>query len=81
VALAPEGTLSFGRFILDSLGVDAAKAEETISALKADDYAVLRGLGAGAPDAAANNPGTETRTAGTAELNAISPNPAHSEKI
>jgi voltage-gated potassium channel Kch len=46
MALASEGTLSFGRSILKSLGVPDGQAHAIISSLKADDYAVLRGVGA-----------------------------------
>jgi len=64
MALAPEGTLSFGRSILDSLGVPDGQATAIINALKADDYAVLRGAGAVEPDRAGDKPGVAPRTAG-----------------
>jgi glutathione-regulated potassium-efflux system ancillary protein KefC len=51
VALAPEGILSFGRRILDRLGVVAGKAESIVDALKADDYRVLRTDTSNEPDA------------------------------
>jgi voltage-gated potassium channel Kch len=41
-ALAPEGVLSFGRQVLDRLGVGAVQAEAIVRSLNADDYAVLR---------------------------------------
>jgi glutathione-regulated potassium-efflux system protein KefB len=52
VALAPEGILSFGRSILDRLGVVADKAESIICSLKADDYKVLRTVAAGESNSA-----------------------------
>ena len=45
VALAPEGTLSFGRSILDRLGIADRQGEAIIGSLKSDDYADLRGVG------------------------------------
>jgi glutathione-regulated potassium-efflux system protein KefB len=45
VALAPEGMLSFGRSVLDRLGIAGNETEAIISALKSKDYAVLRGIG------------------------------------
>lgn len=45
VALAPEGTLSFGHSVLDRLGVARAATETIIGALKAKDYAALRVAG------------------------------------
>jgi glutathione-regulated potassium-efflux system ancillary protein KefC len=41
-ALAPEGTVSFGRVVLDFIAVDADRVDAIIAAAKADDYAVLR---------------------------------------
>src|SRR5262249_44959282 len=41
-ALAPEGVVSFGRQVLDRLGVGAAQAEAIARTLNADDYAILR---------------------------------------
>ena len=49
VALAPEGTLSFGRSILDRLGIAHRQGEAIIDSLKSDDYADLRGVGEGEP--------------------------------
>jgi len=49
VALAPEGTLSFGRSILDRLGVAHRRGEAIIGSLKSDDYADLRGVGEAEP--------------------------------
>ena len=49
VALAPEGALSFGRSILDRLGIAARQGEAIIGSLKSDDYADLRGVGEGEP--------------------------------
>ena len=63
-ALAPEGTLSFGRSILDSLSVSEGQAAAIISALKADDYAVLRGARAVEADTAGDRPGVGHGTAG-----------------
>ena len=44
VALTPEGALSFGRSVLDHLGVAAAQRDAIVDALTSDDYAVLRGV-------------------------------------
>jgi glutathione-regulated potassium-efflux system ancillary protein KefC len=44
-ALAPEGTMSFGRSVLDSLGVGATEADAIIASLKSNDYALLRAVG------------------------------------
>jgi voltage-gated potassium channel Kch len=63
MALAPEGTLSFGRSILDSLGVSEGQAVAIISSLEANDYAVLRGVGAVEPDAGADGPRADARPA------------------
>jgi len=52
VALAPEGILSFGRRILDRLGVVTSKAESIVGSLQADDYKVLRTVAASESDAA-----------------------------
>jgi len=64
MALSPEGTLSFGRSILDSLGVSEGQAAAIISALKADDYAVLRGARAVEANTVGDRPGVERGTAG-----------------
>jgi glutathione-regulated potassium-efflux system protein KefB len=45
VALAPEGTLSFGHSVLERLGVASAETEAIIGSLKAKDYAALRAAG------------------------------------
>jgi len=45
VALAPEGTLSFGHSVLERLGVASADTEAIIGSLKAKDYAALRVAG------------------------------------
>jgi len=45
VALAPEGTLSFGHSILDRLGIPARQTEAIIGSLKSSDYLVLRDVG------------------------------------
>jgi hypothetical protein len=45
MALVPEGTLSFGRSVLDSLGIPSGEASAIIGSLHANDYAVLRGIG------------------------------------
>jgi len=44
VALAPEGTLSFGHSVLERLGIAVDQAEAIISKLKSRDYAALRGV-------------------------------------
>jgi len=46
MALMPEGTLKFGRSILDRLGMAIERADSIIRALKANDYAALRTAGA-----------------------------------
>ena len=53
VALSPEGALSFGRSVLDRLGIAANETEAIISALRSKDYAVLRGIGNAEPQAVA----------------------------
>jgi voltage-gated potassium channel Kch len=45
VALAPEGTLSFGRSILGELGTKPDDIEIIIGSLRADDYAAIRDVG------------------------------------
>jgi voltage-gated potassium channel Kch len=45
MALLPEGTLSFGRVVLDSLGIGPAQADGIVHSLQANDYAVLRNIG------------------------------------
>jgi len=45
VALAPEGTLSFGRSILGELGTKPDDIETIIGSLRADDYAAIRDVG------------------------------------
>jgi voltage-gated potassium channel Kch len=47
VALAPEGTLSFGHSVLQRLGVASAETEAIVGSLKAKDYAALRVAGDG----------------------------------
>jgi len=42
VALAPEGTLSFGRSLLARLGIGPEQRETIVDALESNDYAVLR---------------------------------------
>jgi CPA2 family monovalent cation:H+ antiporter-2 len=42
MALLPEGTLSFGRLVLASLGCSAEQAGSIISSLQTNDYAALR---------------------------------------
>src|SRR4051812_24540342 len=44
MALLPEGTLSFGRAVLDSLGIAPAQADAIVHSLQANDYAVLRDI-------------------------------------
>jgi len=51
-ALAPEGALSFGRRILDRLGVRPSQTEHIVDLLKVDDYAALRTAKGEGPDAA-----------------------------
>jgi voltage-gated potassium channel Kch len=46
IALTPEGTLSFGKLVLGELGITADGTDTIINALRADDYAFLRGIGA-----------------------------------
>ena len=57
VALAPEGVLSFGRRILDRLGVKASQSDAIAHALVADDYAALRSVRGTEPDAGEAAPG------------------------
>jgi glutathione-regulated potassium-efflux system protein KefB len=45
VALAPEGTMSFGHSVLQRLGIKAAETDAIVSSMKAKDYAVLRATG------------------------------------
>ena len=52
-ALAPEGTLRFGRSILDRLGIPTKRAEMIVGALESNDYAVLRVVGGAEPAPAA----------------------------
>ena len=52
VALSPEGMLSFGRSVLERLGIAGGQAESIARSLKSDDYAVLRGVGGIEPKAA-----------------------------
>jgi Kef-type K+ transport system membrane component KefB len=44
VALAPEGTLSFGHSVLDRLRIPVNQTEAIIGSLKSKDYAALRGI-------------------------------------
>lgn len=46
VALLPEGALSFGGSVLGELGVPVDDVELIVGSLRADDYAILRGIGA-----------------------------------
>jgi glutathione-regulated potassium-efflux system protein KefB len=57
VALAPEGVLSFGRRILDRLGIAATKSDAIVHALEANDYLALRVL-AGSEDERTDAPAT-----------------------
>jgi len=50
MALMPEGTLKFGRSVLDRLGMAIERADAIIDALKANDYAALRAAGAAERD-------------------------------
>jgi glutathione-regulated potassium-efflux system protein KefB len=51
VALAPEGVVSFGRRVLDRLGVKTSQREAIVHELVADDYAALRNVRGSEPDA------------------------------
>jgi len=51
VALAPEGTLSFGRSVLDRLGITGTRSETIIDWARSSDYAAIRAVGDRAPDA------------------------------
>jgi voltage-gated potassium channel Kch len=53
VALAPEGTLSFGHSVLDRLGLAVTQTEAIINSLKSKDYAALRDTGDIEPQSAA----------------------------
>jgi voltage-gated potassium channel Kch len=44
-ALTPEGTLSFGRSVLERLGIAVTEIETIVGAAKSKDYAALRGVG------------------------------------
>jgi glutathione-regulated potassium-efflux system protein KefB len=61
IARARAVVVSFGRSVLDSLGIPAGEAGAIIGSLHANDYAVLRGIGGietAAIDASAAAPGT-----------------------
>jgi hypothetical protein len=45
VAVAPEGALSFGRGVLDHLGIAVEQTEAIIRSIESNDYAALRGMG------------------------------------
>lgn len=49
-ALAPEGTLSFGRSVLDRLGIAVNQSEAIVNSLQSNDYAALRGVGGVGPE-------------------------------
>ena len=51
-ALIPEGALSFGRRVLDRLGVQPSQTEVILDSLKIDDYAAHRTIKGEGPDAA-----------------------------
>jgi len=51
VALTPEGTLSFGRSVLDRLGITGTRSETIIDWARSSDYAAIRAVGDSAPDA------------------------------
>jgi voltage-gated potassium channel Kch len=53
VALAPEGTLSFGRSVLECVGIPVDQSDAMVNALKSRDYAALRGVGDHDPPTAA----------------------------
>jgi glutathione-regulated potassium-efflux system protein KefB len=50
VALTPEGMLSFGTSVLGGLGVSPDDIEATVSSLRADDYARIRGVRGAIPE-------------------------------
>jgi voltage-gated potassium channel Kch len=50
VALATEGTLSFGHSVLGRLGIPINETEAIIGSLKSRDYAALRGVGDTEPE-------------------------------
>jgi glutathione-regulated potassium-efflux system protein KefB len=53
VALVPEGALSFGRSVLDRLGITAQQTDAIIASFMSRDYAALRGVGDAEPQTAA----------------------------
>lgn len=53
MALSAEGTLSFGRSVLDQLGTAANRSEAIIASVRSGDYAALRAVGESNPDAVA----------------------------
>jgi len=52
LALAPEGVLSFGRRVLERLGVAAIQTKAIVGSLEAGDYAALRNVRGSEPDKA-----------------------------
>ena len=44
-AVVPEGALTFGRFLLDALGVEERCRDLVVESLRSDDYAALRAAG------------------------------------
>ena len=65
VALAPEGTLSFGHSVLDRLGVAVTQTEAIINSLKAKDYAALRGPDDIEPPSATQGAAVDSDAAGS----------------
>src|SRR5262249_22787794 len=57
MALAPEGTLSFGRSVLGELGIDTGDIESIVSSIRANDYASIRGVGNAIPGGVARDEG------------------------
>jgi glutathione-regulated potassium-efflux system protein KefB len=57
MALAPEGTLSFGRSVLGELGIDTGDIETIISSLRANDYASIRDVADAIPGVLARDEG------------------------
>jgi glutathione-regulated potassium-efflux system protein KefB len=51
MALSAEGTLSFGRSVLDLLGTAANRSDSIIASIRSSDYAALRAVGEATPDA------------------------------
>jgi voltage-gated potassium channel Kch len=50
IALAPEGTLSFGKSVLGELGIEPDSIEPIMNSLRAGDYAAIRRVGGAIPE-------------------------------